>query len=214
MSLINDALKKAGEGSRRRRRTLQPAPLTALRPVDRLDRGTAGLKWVGFFLILSFGAAVWLLWRSGDPVRELESVRLTQPAPPVPVTSSEPPKPAAPEPPATENSPALTEPEQIRVNTNLVSRLSVGATDSDVPPPPVVADLEPQRPEPVRAAAPFPDIRLQSIIYREGNPMAMINGETVVPGDRVAGVLVFEIRRDSVVLVWGEEQREFRLREP
>jgi hypothetical protein len=75
------------------------------------------------------------------------------------------------------------------------------------------AAAEPQAKEAVVASGPFPESRLQSIIFRQNDPMAMINGQTVVPGDRVDGVLVLEVRRDRVVLAWEEEQREVRLRE-
>jgi len=210
MSLINDALRRAGESSRRRRRLRRaPSLFTALQPVARLNRGGAGLKWVGFFLVLSFGAAVWFLWRAGQPIAEPESGQLFGAAPAaVPL---DPTKSVEPEPLPRQSRPVLTEPAQIRVNTNLVVRTSTGpmTVDGSL----AKADLAAGRKEVAVASGSFPEIRLQSIIFRSSDPMAMINGQTVLPGDWVDGVLVLEVRRESVVLVWREEEREVRLRE-
>jgi hypothetical protein len=208
MSLINDALRRAGEESRRRSRP--SSPFRALQPVDRLDRGGAGLKWLGFFLLLSFGTAVWFLYRSGQPAPEPEPVRMSAatPAaaplqPPATIQAGPPPSPPA---------PALSEPSEIRVSTNLLVRTS-GAPSAAPATHRATTASDRASKEGAEPAQPFPAVRLQSIIFRPDQPMAMINGQTVVPGDEVDGLRVAEIRRTSVILAREDERHEFWLRD-
>ena len=59
----------------------------------------------------------------------------------------------------------------------------------------------------------FPEIKLQSIIVPRGEPMAMIEGQTLVAGEWFGQVQVVEIRPTSVLLRWQGRDREVRLRE-
>ncbi|MBN1478052.1 hypothetical protein JXA47_14950 [Candidatus Sumerlaeota bacterium] len=62
-----------------------------------------------------------------------------------------------------------------------------------------ITEIEPPAP-------PEPEFRLEGIVYDDSNPMAIVNGVIVSPGDSVRGAQVVSITIDSVTLsVHGEE---------
>lgn len=212
MSLINDALRRAGEAGRRRRPTPRPHLLSPLQPVDRQDRTATGMKWVAVLLVASFTTAVGFLWQATSPkspaVAQPTAESFSVPVPPVPEPR------AAPDPsPVTPPAPVQAEKRVIRVSTNLVRRvvsgtsseggqLSEGTTAEPMPPP----VLDP-------GAESFPEVKLQSIILTSGKPMAMINGQTLVAGEWVGDLQVLEIRSASVRLRWQGRERDVQLRD-
>jgi hypothetical protein len=60
-------------------------------------------------------------------------------------------------------------------------------------------------------APPFPELKLQSILYRPQAPGAMINGRYVQAGSRIDEVEVVSIDRQSVVVDWHGSNRVLRL---
>lgn len=67
-------------------------------------------------------------------------------------------------------------------------------------------------PEPVaRTAQSGPRWRLQSTLVAEERRLAIINGRTVGPGDRVDGATVREVRRDGVTLEVDGRRIELRM---
>ena len=66
--------------------------------------------------------------------------------------------------------------------------------ESIVSPATVVASTPPPAP-----------LKLQGILYRQTNPVAVINGKTVGVGDRVGEATVTAIRPDSTDVVVGGE---------
>jgi hypothetical protein len=47
-------------------------------------------------------------------------------------------------------------------------------------------------------------VRLQSIIYRQRNPIVVINGQMLQKGDSIAGAQIIDIQRDQVTLSRNE----------
>jgi hypothetical protein len=59
--------------------------------------------------------------------------------------------------------------------------------------------------------SPFADLKLQSIIYRENKPAAVINGEMLFVGDEIRGARVTGIERSSVTVERKGGTNELRL---
>jgi hypothetical protein len=176
-------------------------------------------------VVLCFVVAAWYLWRdgragAGEGQAEPQLAAAVQPSVPAPVV----PGPAAvesgasaalvvPEPlsgglpdAGVTTHPAvaaekLTLPSEIRVSTNLITRAAVGEGSGGRD---GVSGV-------VEESVPLPELRLQSIIFRSEAPMAMINGKTLVAGEKVLGVELLEIRRGSVLLRWQGSTQEMRL---
>lgn len=223
MSLIHDALKRAGEAGQGRRPAL-PSPLSPVTP-GRSGGGGGAIKWVGLMVVLCFVVAGWYLWRDGragvgEEQAEPQLAATEQPsvtAPVVPGAAGVEPEASAalvlPEavsgglsdvgvttiPAVAEEK--LTLPSEIRVSTNLITRVATGEESGG-------GDGEAGV---VTGSVALPELRLQSIIFRSEAPMAMINGKTVVAGEKVLGVEVLEIRRGSVLLRWQGSTQEMRL---
>lgn len=66
-------------------------------------------------------------------------------------------------------------------------------------------------PEPGRRAESGPRWRLQSTLVAADRTLAIINGRTVGPGDRVDGATVREVRQDGVTLEAEGRRIELRL---
>ncbi|MGA1236116.1 MAG: hypothetical protein ACO34E_04555 [Limisphaerales bacterium] len=224
MSLIHDALKRAGEAGQGRRPSL-PSPLSPVMP-ERSGRGSGAIRWVGLMVVVCFVVAGWYLWRDGKAgggERQVESqpAAAVQSSMPDPVT----PEAAAMEPvvsaPAGRPGPLagdlsdpvaltlpvadaerLSLPSEIRVSTNLITRAVAGGEPSDG---------RVERADAAVGGVLPPELRLQSIIYRREAPMAMINGKTLVAGEKVLGVELLEVRPGSVLLRWQGSTQEMRL---
>lgn len=66
-------------------------------------------------------------------------------------------------------------------------------------------------PEPVRRAESGPRWRLQSTLVADDRRLAIINGRTVGPGERVDGATVRDVRQDGVTLEIDGRRVELRL---
>jgi MSHA biogenesis protein MshK len=199
MSLINDALRRAGEVHRKRRPTARL--LAPLQPVGSVRPANAGIKWIGLLLILSFGTAVWFLWVTlvpSNPEAEREAI--------VSAPNRDEIRSLAPEstvPPAGHPAPnqavawSLVPAEGITVNTNLVVQAAPRVNDESV------RAADDSGLSAVTESAVLPSagsFRLQSIILKSDGALAMVNGEMLRPGDSVLGARVVTISQDSVVL--------------
>jgi len=115
-----------------------------------------------------------------------------------------------------------TTPKQIiQVSTNILVRTNFEAT---APPqtaaPTISSNAIPSAPPaatgtnsaaPAPSPSPFSDLKLQSIIYRNENPVALINGQMVLVGDEVRKARVVKIDRRSIVVERNGETNEMRL---
>jgi hypothetical protein len=58
----------------------------------------------------------------------------------------------------------------------------------------------------------YPKLRLQGIFHRQGDAFVIINSQTLAVGDKVEGVTVTKITRDSVSLRWEDHLKTLTLR--
>jgi len=76
-----------------------------------------------------------------------------------------------------------------------------------MPPPPtnakpVLAPIQPPK---------FPDVKVQGIIYRVGNPSVVLNGKGFFVGDRVGDAEIVAIERQSMTLEIGGQRKNYVL---
>jgi len=219
MSLINDALKRAKVAQQTN--PLSAAPDLPLRPVEpeRQPRPrTAMLLPMVFGVVLALVAV--LLWqgsqrRAAPPQTALPVAKAVLPAPVTPATV------AAPPPAVSANQTVFASQPASPLGTSLPA---AGAPEADAKPPAVnatpVTGLPPTAPSPasnavpvtVAAAAPQPaPLKLQGILYRPTNPVAVINGKTVGVGDRVDEAIVVSINQSSTLVVVAGETNKLSL---
>ena len=208
MSTIHDALRRAAEADRRRG---GPGPqLVPLQGVSSPRSSRPPARGFGWLLLLSvLGGTAWWVWTSApaapDPAPE-PAFPTTAGAPSIGLATGElaAPVPALPE------VGSRTAADAIRVSTNLVVRHA---------PPPAEPTANTEVAPAARGADPGlrmeeqPAWKLQSIILRTVDPLAMINGQTVRVGDEVDGGRVSEIRRDAVVVEWRGNRHRLELAE-
>jgi hypothetical protein len=169
------------------------------------------MLWLAALLVVTLIVALVFLWKGwqGETPRPAS----TPAAPPRPSPSVALRTVSAP--PA---SPAAT--RGIKVSTNLVLR----TTRADEATSATAAAPTPRTEAPVEATASttnqpapapaFPELKLQSIIYRLNRPSAMINGQMVHAGDRIGDASVLEIRRQAVKVEWRGSNRTLSLPGP
>lgn len=213
MSLINDALKRASETTKKQ--TGDPPPSVTLKPVDYAVRPNPAFRILVVLMLLTAVAfAAWFLskWQEHSAA----SMRLHI------VTNSAPPSAV----PANPASPQLTDKPSIRVSTNFVTRgdLKIAST-----PPAGRAGPEPENLGRATPASPpktepsgtetnviapegasttpeatnsFPTLKLQSIVYRLSKPAVVINGEMLYTGDTIKEARIVKIERLAVTVEW------------
>jgi hypothetical protein len=209
MSLINDALKRAAEADQQR--TGDSAPATPLQPVDHPPRR----NWAGWVVLLvllggtlAFAAIHLGRWAGGSGA-----------TPPGPTAKS----PPAADPASSASVTAATARPAVQADTNLTPRrVESPPLASPVAPTPV-ADQVPTAPPsaptegaPVPAAVVetrFPELKLQSIVFRLRNPSVLINGQMLNTGDTVEGARVVRIERHAVTMEWQGQTKLLRLPE-
>ncbi len=209
MSLINDALKRASEAHHQRGRPGPPG--TPLQPVHYSRPPSRGVIWLVALLVVTLITAVVFLWKAWQGETPRPAAR---PATPLRRSSSVAFR--------TTSAPAAS-PVAIRgikVSTNLVLRTAVTdeaiSTTAAAPMARIEPPAETTAPSTNLPAPPpaFPELRLQSIIYRLKRPSAMINGQMAQVGDRIGEALVVEIQRQAVKVEWRGSNRTLSLPGP
>ena len=205
MSLINDALKRANQA--RQQNPFSAGPVAPLQPVD----DAAGPKWffravIGLLLLMSLGLSGWFFWQGSRA--DGRSQRVT------PVSDSSTATPSTS--PSTAES--LAQHQPIKVSTNIIVRTNTVApaqsveTNSSAPLEVTQGAAPTNIALPAVPPSPFADLKLQSIIFREDKPAALINGELLVAGEKVRGARILKIERESVTVERGGETNELWLR--
>lgn len=203
MSLINDALKRAGQAQKREPRA-ERAPASsgpAMQPVDT-SPAKAFPWWIVGVLAVAALAVVFFLFekRRGETKPD--------PAPAPAVVVSRPAAPAAtvapaPKPVALVKAPEVKAPEARPPTAAVV-----------VSKPPVAPAAIPEKvvaPAPAPVAATFPTLKLQGIFFRLRNPSVVINGKTVFVGEEVEGAKVTQIDRYSASLQFHGEKHVLKM---
>ena len=219
MSLINDALKRAKEAQQKK--PPPPAPDLPLRPVEpgqQPGRRTGLLLPMAFGVVLAFVAV--LLWQ-GSQRRATPSQTALPAAQTVLPASATPAAVAAPTPAVPAIRTDLASQPASSPGTSLPA---TGAAEADATPPAVnaAASTSPSSSAPspdsnaapvtVAASAPQPaPLKLQGILYRRTNPVAVINGKTVGVGGQVGEAIVVSINQSSTLVVVAGETNTLSL---
>ncbi len=211
MSLINDALKRAGQKSAQ---PAAPTPIpAAMHPAEQA--APRGLP--RFFLpaaLVIFCAAILILIQGATAQKTINAVVLPPvvaarapavPQPQVTTKTAAPPRPevrpvALPARSATTtvSNATRTQPVTTRAATKPIAAVPVSAVSR--PAPTVVTSAPPATKPAVVSAPPPQTFKLGGIFFRASNPSAVINNRTVFVGERVGNARVKTITRDTVVL--------------
>lgn len=221
MSLINDALKRANQAQKKKPHT---ANAGSMQPVQ--SPGAQPRSWTPIVvgLVLAVLGLGFFFWKGGNK----EEVQNVQPAPPEMAANSQAAAPqsdliVAPDTTSTarpvNEQPRGEPPPAVRAALD-VPVVRQPASAPVVEPPPIAEVVAPVTSTTVRVAQPpvtaaetaSDELKLQGIFYRLRNPTAMINGETVGPGETVAGARVISIERTSVIISRGGQQEILKLK--
>lgn len=209
MSLINDALKRAKQAQQET--APPPAPNLQLRPVEpgQCTRQGIGLLVPAVLAVVALMLLL-LVWQrsqqpgSGQPTEV--HARAAMPAAPI----AEPPaEPAPAEPvPATEAIPAAppAAPTEAMVDPGSVLEAAAVAMPAELPAVAAAGSEVPNVPAVVEAPPPRVSLpKLQAIIFSPTRPSVMLNGKTLFIGDRLNGLRVTAIDKESVTLVGASQ---------
>lgn len=223
MSLINDALKRAGE---QQQKQPQRAAGPDFKPVGPTPQKSMLVPALVALLALAIAGAGWLFWKSTQPAAAANSS-----APPIEVAAPKAVIAAAVQPaavPAHQSpAPAATVQTQNTASPgNTKPAVSAATANTITPTPATVETVQKIETAPAAAAladtaAPakptpppvpqFPELKLQGISFNPSNPFALINGKTLSVGQKVSGARVTKIESDSVTLEWNGETRQLEL---
>jgi MSHA biogenesis protein MshK len=199
MSLINDALKRAKQVQQEQPARTEPG--LQLRPLEArpAERNGLALALPAIALVI-LGLGCFVVWTS--LAHKSKTPGQTAAANPVEQISASVPA-ALPAPLSIESStPATTAPISQRVGNSpiLTTTSTPSAAQVGTPAPEVPAGTQAA----VEAAAPKPVVpRLQGIFYHPTRPSAMINGKSVLVGDKVGEFRVAAIDQESITLAGG-----------
>lgn len=213
MSLINDALKRAAESQKQN--PSDSPPKVPLQTVDYAARPNSFFRLLALLALLALvGFSVWALskwWNSSQQTQrtaasgrvvDTQSGSVAQEAVETAVPTGH-----------------RAQRPGIKVSTNVVIRADTAAAPGTAARPPVTAaktNVGIQRVEPppvemnvaaavTNALPAFPDLKLQSIIYRLNKPAVVINGEMLHAGEIIKDARVVKIERYAVTVVWRGE---------
>ena len=179
MSLINDALKRASQSHREESR--EAATSARMEPV-RTPQKTSNLPLVaGVLIALALIVAGLFLWQWSQNGHRAEVIISAAPALP----------------PKAEITPVAV-PDVLPV----ISPAPVISTPTKPPVAPVALTNAPP-PEPT-----FPALSLKAIIYRQKNPLVIINAKTMGVGDEIDGARVEKIYPKKVIVIWNGQRKE------
>ncbi len=205
MSLINDALKRAAEAQQQT--ASAPPPQAPLQPVDFGVRPRPFLRVVVFWLLLiAVALSVWFFsewWHANHPPQLAQPADLPS---------------AVPAPRAPPQAEVFASGPAIKVSTNIVfrdGRTREAGNPATAPAEARVESVPAAATNALPKAAPtvpsFPELKLQSVIYRPNSPAVLINGEMLQVGDEIKGARIVRIERYAVTVEWRGERRELSL---
>ena len=204
MSLINDALKRAGQTE-----PPVPPPLDMMQPVFA-PRPT---KWpmvaLPIILVSVLSLAVWFLvkgWQTARQVTASTTVAardFTASTTPVEAPAPVPPaEPQVPTPPPIQERPSEAHETDLSNHNPEAGNHGTAEYRSAE-----TADLRVA----AVAAPTFPTLKLQSVFYSAQNPSVVINSKLLRVGDKVEQARVLAITRENVIIEWQGQTRELSL---
>src|SRR5437867_53479 len=210
MSLINDALNRAKQAQQQN--PFGGQPVVPLQPVDYSSRPNYLLRaLVALLAVVTLACSVWFFWKWWSSQGERRSVLTVNDTKADPTAQS------------SGRPQSFPRKSVIHVSTNIVVRPNVAVapkpgtevrsapTNASITTSPTVADASAAAAEPAPPPFPFADLKLRSIIYREGRPAAVINGDMLYVGDEISGARVVRIDRHTVTVERKGETNELRL---
>ena len=226
MSLINDALKRAREADQGRAGGCPPTP--QLQPVDYVARpNRAGWIVLTVLLLATLGLAAFYLGRwAGSPTAGHVHGSAKERAAVSPAsTEALAPRPDGPaidtnrdllahEAPTTRSDPVVVPASRTAADPLPAMPAPGGmvAERAETEQPGSLGEHAPGPVDPAPEAEPqFPELRLQSIVFRLRNPSVVINGEMLSAGDTVDGARVAKIERHAVTMEWRGQTNILRL---
>ncbi len=212
MSLINDALKRAKQAQQQA--APPPAPNLELRPVEpgQCTRRGIGLLAPAALALVALMLLLFVWQRSQQPGSAQPTevhARAAMPADPIAAPQPEPapaePTPAEPA-PAAEPVPAPVAPTEAVVDPASILEAAAVAIPADLPAV-AAADNQATNIPPVTETPPPPPPlpRLQAIVYSPTRPSVMLNGKTLFIGEKLNGLRVTAIDKESVTLVGASQ---------
>jgi hypothetical protein len=217
MSLINEALKRTRDASYQAASSapFTPAGYQPVRPSYPVAQKEAR-RYLTFILLLGIVAAGGALYWMQQTPQTISEPRLTRDTAPTPVSdaSSEPHVPA---PPPVISSPVVEPATPVVSEDVIVARVMEKLKEEKVYMPPPIESVVPEPPAPIRptphpATPPSPPVLvLQGIMVHGASRHALINGQTVCPGDFVEGARLTRIENRSVILRWHDTDLMLRM---
>lgn len=209
MSLINDALRRAAEAQKQGPPNSPPS--LPLQPVDYSTSPNPLYKPLVVLALLPLvGVAVWAFSKWWDTSRQAgvatnRLVAQNLPASGMTVDAMA---------PAQDPTPAPL----IMISTNTAVRSGSSALSAAAATPPVetkAVETPPAKTNTADASTngpqAFPQLKLQSIIYRLNKPAVVIDGEMLHVGDVIKEARVVKIERYTVTVEWKDQTRELSL---
>ncbi len=204
MSLINDALKRVKQAQQQN--PFGGSPSEPLQPVEEPNRRAQLLRsMIALLALITLACSGWFFWKwwRGE-------FRASQPANVAKIES-----------PAQLKDRQAPRKSIIVVSTNIVVRPNPAATlaplaeaastNAPLTSPQTQADAPAPPAEPAAPPSPVADLKLRSIIYREGKPAAVINGDMLYVGDEIRGARVVRIDRHTVTVERKGETNQLQL---
>jgi hypothetical protein len=212
MSLINDALKQAKQAQQEA--APPPAPNLQLRPIEPMQysRRSVAFLWPASLVVVSL-LLLFFVWQEAHrvappPPIEIQA-RASRPAAPAaaPQPAPAPTVQLAPEPaPAPLPAPTAGSTDVVQISAVPLSAnppTSINPADG-IPNTPAPTEVPPPKPAPPK---------LQAIVFSPVRPSVMISGKTLFIGDKLEGLRVASIDRESVTLVGGGQTNVLSLSE-
>ena len=212
MSLINDALRRAKQAQQKN--PPPPADGPPIRPVEPAPHPSAAQR-----LLLALAALIVVVPASLFVWKSSQKSGSSQPS--AVAVSASPTRPAtAPEAALVSSAPRTESVAPMPEPANTQKPLAASAAITAAPPPsPAQIEPQPQPQAPSNAPAPAPEppapkpppLKLQGILYRPPNSVAIVNGKTVGVGDRLGDALVLAITQSRVIVVVAGQTNELSL---
>lgn len=206
MSLINDALKRAGQKREAKH------DFTNMKPVMKQSGGSGGgpgLTIIVICLVIcgAITLGIWSYWNK----KYKDGYHADKQATNAPAATAAPA--AATNAPATNNNVLARAARTLGVVKDRNDEGTAAAETMQKRPEPLAVVRPPQaQPQAAGAAKKPEDPKLQAIFYRLNDPTALIDGKTVGPGAPIAGGRVIAITREFVQVEIGGEVKELRIK--
>lgn len=204
MSLINDALRRASQNTKR-----EPNEIPNMQPNLRQapKSGGPGMLIILICFVLAGAATlgVWAYWNKKYKNGKPAEATATTGAKPAATTNNN---------PIAKAAGTLTKVQAANNEGEAAAAAMQTPAPAPAAPAPVTqpAPAPAQQPQPAAARPSDGSPRVQAIFYSANNPSAMINGRTVRNGDTLDGMVILQIKPKSVQVQTSQGVRELTIK--